>query len=231
MRRLHSRRRNKMAFLILSSILMLFIIFFLLFTIRLLPVVKTMAVNSARNIATQTINKAAGKVISDEKIGYDDLMTLEKDSNGNITAVKADTLKIDKLKYEITSEVIKELDDINTSDLGIPIGTVIGGQLFSGIGPKVKVKIEPVGSAETKIVNEFTSAGINQTRQQILLEVDASITVIVSSTNISTDVKSNYTIADTVIVGNVPNSYTVVDDNSGKSKSDKIIMYGGKNKK
>jgi sporulation protein YunB len=198
---------------------------------RLLPVVETMAVNRARNICTDTINQAAGKVIKDNNITYDMLMELEKDSSGNITAVKANTLKIDELKYKISNEVIKELNEADTSSLSIPLGTVIGGQLFHGLGPKIRVNIERIGSAETKIINEFSSAGINQTRQQVLLEVDASITVLVSTSHITTNVKSNYTIADTVIVGNVPDSYTVVDDSSGKSNSDKIFIYGNKGSK
>jgi len=123
------------------------------------------------------------------------------------------------------------LNEADTSSLSIPLGTVIGGQLFHGLGPKIRVNIERIGSAETKIINEFSSAGINQTRQQVLLEVDASITVLVSTSHITTNVKSNYTIADTVIVGNVPDSYTVVDDSSGKSNSDKIFIYGNKGSK
>lgn len=171
MRRLRSKRRHGRAPAVFLGVALTLVIFYIIFIVRLLPIVETMAVNNARNLATETINKAAGKVLSEENVNYDNLMTLEKDGNGNITAVKADTLRIDELKYKITNEVIKELNGIDTSDLGIPIGTIIGGQLFSGMGPKVKVRIEPVGSAETKIVNEFSSAGINQTRQQFFQDL------------------------------------------------------------
>lgn len=231
MRRLRSKRRKNRALVVAIAILLTLLLPYIIFMNRLLPVVETMAVNRARNICTDTINQAAGKVIKDNNITYDMLMELEKDSSGNITAVKANTLKIDELKYKISNEVIKELNEADTSSLSIPLGTVIGGQLFHGLGPKIRVNIERIGSAETKIINEFSSAGINQTRQQVLLEVDASITVLVSTSHITTNVKSNYTIADTVIVGNVPDSYTVVDDSSGKSNSDKIFIYGNKGSK
>lgn len=231
MRRLRSKRRRSRAPVVAIAILLTLLLSYIIFMNRLLPVVETMAVNRARNLCTETINQAAGKVIKDNNITYDMLMELEKDSSGNITAVKANTLKIDELKYKITNEVIKELNETDTSSLGIPLGTVIGGQLFHGLGPRIRVNIESIGSAETKIINEFSSAGINQTRQQVLLEVDASITVLVSTSHITTNVKSNYTIADTVIVGNVPDSYTVVDDSSGKSNSDKIFIYGNKGSK
>lgn len=228
MRRYRREHIKNRAFFFIILILTLFIVLFLIFTVRLMPLIKTMAINNAKNMATQTINNAAGKVIEDDKIDYNKLMILEKDSSGKITAVKADTLQIDLLKYKITNEAIKELDSIDSSELGVPIGTIIGGQLFSGAGPRINVKIEPVGNVETKIVNEFTSTGINQTRQQVMLNVKTSITIIVSSYNVTTSVESNFTIADTVIVGDVPNSYTVVEDSAADSEStsQKIFTYG-----
>ena len=227
MRRYHAKRVKNRALLFLIFILGLITVLIYIFTVRLMPVIKTMAINNAKNMATQTINNATGKVLKEKNIDYDKLMTLDKDSSGKITAVKAESLQIDLLKYEITNEAIKEINAIDSTELGVPIGTVVGGQLLTGMGPRINVKIEPVGNVETQIVNEFTSTGINQTRQQIMLNVKASITIIVSSYNVTTNVESNFTIADTVIVGNVPDSYTVVDDSatSGESASQKIFTY------
>jgi sporulation protein YunB len=217
MRRRYKRRRNgRFPVLIVLALLAAAVLYYV-FTIRLLPILKTIAVNNARITATQTINNAAGKVLKDNAVDYDKLMTLEKDGDGNITAIKADALQIDLLKYEITNEAVKEINDIDPGKLAVPIGTVIGGQLFSGTGPKINVRIEPVGNVETQLVNEFSSTGINQTRQRIVLNVTASLTIIVSSYSVTSDVESNFTIADTVIVGSVPDSYTVVEDGSGNA--------------
>lgn len=227
MRRFYRRRTKNKAIAFFIVLLVIAGAFYYIFSVRLMPLIKTIAVNNAKVIATDTINRATGKVLKDEQIDYDKLMTIEKDSSGEITAVKADTLKIDQLKYEITNEAIKEINEIDPDQLSVPIGTVIGGQLLSGKGPRVKVKIEPIGSVETKIVNEFTSTGINQTRQQILLNVTASITIMVSSYSVTTDVTSNFTLADTVIVGSVPDSYMVVDDgSSAASGAEKVFIYG-----
>jgi sporulation protein YunB len=220
------RRRTKFKVLgALVILLLVVILLFCVFSIRLMPVIKTMAINNARNAATMAINNAAGKVLKEQNIDYDKLMTLEKDSSGKITAVKADALQIDMLKYEVTNEAVKEINAINSSELSIPIGTIIGGQIFSGLGPRIQVTVEPVGNVETSIDNEFTSTGINQTRQEVMLDVKTSITIIVSSYNVSTTVDSNFDIADTVIVGDVPNSYFVADDNSSSSDADKLFAY------
>lgn len=227
MRRFRRRRVKNKALAVFIVFLIIFIAGYYIFSVRLMPLIKTIAVNNAKVIATETINKAAGKVLEEEQIDYDKLMTIEKDSNGSIIAVKANTLKIDQLKYKITNEAIREINSIDPDQLSVPIGTVIGGQLLSGKGPRVKVRIEPIGNVETQIINEFTSTGINQTRQQVMLSVTASITIIVSTYSVTTDVTSNFTLADTVIVGNVPDSYMVVDD--GSEGSEKVFIYGKNN--
>jgi sporulation protein YunB len=220
------RRRTKFKILgALVILLLVVILIFGVFSIRLMPVIKTMAINNARTEATMAINNAAGKVLKEQNIDYDKLMTLEKDGNGNITAVKADALQINMLKYEVTNEVVKEINAISSNELSIPIGTIIGGQIFSGLGPRIEVTVEPVGSVETNIDNEFTSTGINQTRQEVMLDVKASITIIVSSYNVATTVDSNFDIADTVIVGNVPSSYFVVNGDSSGGDADKLFAY------
>jgi sporulation protein YunB len=190
-----------------------------------MPVIKTMAVNNARIAATETINNAAGLVLKNNNIDYDKLVTLEKDSSGKIQAVKADSLEIDLLKYQITNEVVKDINNINSSELSIPIGTLIGGQLFSGLGPRINVTIAPVGNVETNIINKFTSTGINQTRQEVMLDVNASITIIVSSYNITTNVDTNFDIADTIIVGDVPGTYMYVNGDSSTSSNDAAKMF------
>lgn len=226
MRRFGRRRRSNRALHVLLITLMLCLLVYIIFILRFIPIIKTMAISNAKNIATQTINNAAGKVLKKEKLSYDQIMMLERNKSGQVTAVKANTLQIDVLKYEITNEALREMSNMNTGSLGVPIGTVIGGELFSGFGPHINVKVEPLGNIQTEIDNEFTSTGINQTRQQVILKVRAAITVIVSNYTLVTDVQSNFVIADTVIVGSVPNSYTVIEEAADAGTAEKVYTYG-----
>lgn len=197
-----------------------------LFNVRMLPVIRAMALNNARNMATAAINDAAGRVLQRQKVDYAKLMTLEKDSGGNIVAVEANTTEINLLKYEITNEALEEIKGINTSDLGIPVGTIVGGQLFTGLGPRVRVRIEPVGNVRSEFINTFGAAGINQTRQEISLDVDAQIAVIVSSFTFDTEVQSNFVIADIVIVGGVPSTYFESSGSGSDTSTDSAYLYG-----
>jgi sporulation protein YunB len=188
---------------------------YVIFNIELLPVLRTTAVNKAKVAATNTINDAVGAVLKQDDVNYDKLISFEKDASGNITAIKADTFQINLLKYDITKEVVKELSEVGGSEIKIPVGTVIGGQIFTGLGPNINIRFQPVGNINSEITSTFTSVGINQTRQQIMLDIKADLTVIVATYNISTQVESNFIIADSVIVGGVPGTYVTVDGTDG----------------
>lgn len=227
-RRAHMMRGRAGIKLCLAAAVLAAALLYAAFNIALVPVLKTSAVNRARIVAIDTINNAAGRVLKNDSITYDRLMRVDKDSSGSVTAVSADTMQINMLKYDVTGEVIRELNSIDPSELAIPFGTVIGGQLFTGRGPYIRIKIQPIGSVDSNIVNSFSSAGINQTRQQIMLDVKADITLIIASYNVSTRVESNIDVADIVIVGGVPGSYTYVGGSGGAAGSDgRVIIYGG----
>jgi sporulation protein YunB len=224
-RRKNTKMRVRVFFLLMVAIIFLL---YIMFNISLVPVLKTSAVYKARIVAINTINNSVGKVLKADNINYDTLMTFDKDANGYITAVNANTMQINMLKYDITNEVIKEINGIDSSELKIPFGTIIGGQLFTGRGPYINIKIQPMGNVDSNITSTFTSAGINQTRQQIMLTITADITLIIGPYNVSTQVESNISIADSVIVGSVPGSYMVVDGTS--DSTDRLITYGQTNK-
>lgn len=227
MRRGFRRRTKKKIAAAIMLVLLFALLFYYVLSIRITPVIKTMALNNARIVTTETINDAVGRVLKEQNVDYDKLMSLDKDANGNVTAVKADTMEINLLKYQVTNEAVKGLNNIDSSKLSVPVGTLVGGQFFSGLGPHVHVTISPVSNVETEIVNNFTSTGINQTRQEVMLNIKATITIIVSSYTFSTTVSSNFDIADTVIVGKVPGSFVVVNDGSGSGTANKIFTYGG----
>jgi sporulation protein YunB len=220
-RRKNKKRRVAVFFFFVFAVV---IILYIMFNALLMPILKTAAVYKAKIVAIYTINSAVGKVLKTDNISYDKLMNFDKDSNGDITAVNADTMQINLLKYDITNEVIKELSSIKSSELKIPFGTVFGGQILTGRGPMINIRIQPMGNVDSNISNTFTSAGINQTRQQVMLDIKADIIVMISSYNVSTQVETNFCIADSVIVGSVPGSYMVINGTS--DATDKLFIYG-----
>ncbi len=210
------RKRKKMSFK--TKFIIILLIFFLAFTAaysafesRLSRLVSEIAENTVNSKAAIIISTAIYDEIERDDISYDKLVSFEKDDSGRITALKTNIIEVNRLKSKIAVEILSELEKMNTAELEIPLGTVIGGELFSGRGPGIKINVLPIGSVETEIENQISSAGINQSRHQIMMRVNAEVAVITAMSSVTTNVSSYICIAETVIVGDVPNSYTNVD--------------------
>lgn len=170
------RTRIKHKFILISVFLIICIISFLIFSmIKLEPLVAELALSSVTDTITIAVNEVISEKVIDGTIKYDDLVSLEKDSDGNITALITNMSNINALQAEITTAVAELFKDTGETVVSIPLGNVIGGAVFSGKGPNISVKVLSVSNVNTSFRNEFTSAGINQTRHQIMMEDRKSV--------------------------------------------------------
>lgn len=179
---------------------------------HLRPIMSQMALVQVDQLASRVINQSINRRISDDGVTYGDLVYFEKDIYGQITALKTDIISINKLKADITEEVLDALEHADTSKISIPLGNLINGDLLSGRGPKLPLKIVPLGTVSASFTNQFSSAGINQTRHQIMMDISVDISVLLPGYSIGTQVSTQVSIAETVIVGAVPDSYFTMDD-------------------
>lgn len=208
-------RRPKSALRLLLIVALLFVAFWLcIFWIdnHFRPIITQMAKVRVDYLASKAINEAIMQKIDDGTLDYGKMVYFEKDIYGQVTALKTDMIRVNKLKSEIINEVLDAVEGIGTSDLGIPLGNIINGDLFSGRGPRIPVRIMPLGTASANFRHEFESAGINQTRHQIMMEVQVEIDVLMPGYNAETVVAVDVTVAETIIVGAVPDSYTHFED-------------------
>jgi sporulation protein YunB len=169
------------------------------------PIMAEMARVRVNRLASQVINQAITEKISG--ISYNDLVVFEKDIYGQITALKTDTVTVNRFRSEIAAAVLNALEKADTSGIAIPVGNLINGDLFGGRGPRIPLKIVPLGTVSAQLGNQFSDAGINQTRHQIMMDVAVSITVLLPGYNVDTEVTAQVSVAETVIVGEVPDSY------------------------
>ncbi len=180
----------------------------LLVIVRLTPTVREMAVSAARNSVTSAVNGAIGALMSEGELRYGDLISFEKDGEGRVTALVCDMVRANALKTRITEDIIKSLSDGRGTDIGIPLGNLIGGSILSGKGPDIPVRIISVSSVETDFKNAFSASGINQTRHRLMISVDVQVDVMVPGSVMQTEVSTTVAVAESVIVGSVPESYT-----------------------
>ncbi len=210
----HRKKRSKLIkiFIAISTILLIALLgIWMVLEIQLSEIVNDMAVNTVKAEAAIIISTAIYEEVENENITYERLVTFEKDEAGKITALKTNIIEMNKLKSRLSVKILEELDQMNSTEIIVPLGTIIGGDLIGGKGPDITVEVIPVGSVETEISNEISSAGINQSRHQIMMKVHADLTIITSLGKLTTDVETYICIAETVIVGDVPGTYTNIN--------------------
>lgn len=204
------KKKKKIFIKILIFFMILALIFFIVLKyaeVKIRPIISSMATSQARSLASRVVSEAIYEEIESDNITYDTLVSFEKDTAGSITALKTNIIMINKLKSRLAVVILNKLSNVDNLTLYIPVGNLINGEFLSGRGPKIEVRLLPVGSVTTDISNVFTDAGINQTRHQILLDVRVVISVIMPFSVESTDILTSICIAETVIVGTVPEMY------------------------
>ena len=198
------RQKLKLGALVVSLCLIAFVV---LLRVQMFPIVEEMARMRVDSTCTTRINDAINEQIAIGEIDYDMLVDLEKDLNGNVAALKTNMSEVNRLKTEILDIINNEIVDQTVDELGIPLGNIILPELFAGRGPNLPVKIVSVSSSDAKFMNRFSEAGINQTLHQIVIEVILAATALTPVGTTTVQVSSQVVVAETVIVGTVPNSY------------------------
>lgn len=189
----------------------------------IVPNIMVICDGEMRAKATDIINKS----IIEEYINqfkYDEIINFEKDLEGNIILLKADTLKMNKISTDVALRVQRDLKEIGQVGIEFPIGYVTKNNLLSNLGPKITATMQPVGHVETRYISDFESAGINQTRHKIYVEVKAKIKVVLPIGYNEVEVISQLPITETVIVGKIPETSVQLDLNSGKIGSSEVEL-------
>ena len=193
---------------ILSPTLLTLIAVLFIAATQMRPLLESMATTRVSNTVTRIVSEAVYEAIEKGELQYDGLVSFEKDTEGHITAVQSNMAAFNHLQAEILDTVLTRISQVPTGDLSIPIGSLTGSTLLAGRGPRITVRMESVGSSEANFRNAFTSAGINQTKHQIILTVDVSVSVLLPGFRTATKVSKSFIVAETVIVGTVPDTYT-----------------------
>lgn len=177
------------------------------FRIRYRDAVEALAQTKVRNITSDLINDAIDEQIQRGNIQYDRIVYFEKDLNGRITALKTNISEVNRLKTEILNLINDEILALDTSDISIPIGSLMLPEIFSGRGFSIPVHILSIRNSDASFESGFTEAGINQTLQQLTMHVLVDVAVLVLGQTESFTVSSQVVVAETIIIGQVPETF------------------------
>ena len=174
---------------------------------RVYPVFRSLAQTHVKNTASDLINDAIAEQIEAGNIQYDRIVYFEKDLNGRITALKTNIGEINRLKTDVLNIINDEILSTDESSLGVALGSMFLPEFLSGKGPKLPVRILVIRNSEADFYSEFSEAGINQTLHKLNMEVFLDVTVLVLGGTMDFTISSHMVVAETVIVGDVPQTY------------------------
>ena len=208
--------RRVMSVLILLLILVIFGFFFLRSRYR--DVIQELAETQVKNTTYDLTNDAIAKQIEDGVVQYDRIVYFEKDLDGRITALKTNIGEVNRLKTDILNIINDEILALDNSDIGIPLGSLFLPELLSGRGPAIPVHILSIRNSDANFVSHFSQAGINQTLHQVTMDVSIDVSVLVLGQTTSFTMESQVVVAETVIVGDVPNTFLQTGGTYGSEK-------------
>lgn len=204
------KRRKRKLLISLLVFLSLAILLFIYFQRNVTRVLISISEATMRASTTIAVNDAIFYTLSDE-IRYEDLVQITRDNDGNIIAVAANPLKINKIARDTASISQSNLKNLSLNGIPVPLGALTGIEAFAGLGPSIHFRIIPVSSVTCDFSSTFESVGINQTKHSIYLNVVADISIVMPSRTENFAVVTEILVGEWVIVGNVPDAYLQSD--------------------
>lgn len=201
------RRRIRRMLHLLLAVFVAVSLGFLMLRSRYRDVIRDLAETQVKNTTSDLTNDAIAKQIAEGVIQYDRIVYFEKDLEGRITALKTNMSEVNRLKTDILNLINDEILALDTSDIGIPLGSLVLPELLSGKGPAIPVHILSIRNSDAVFSSKFSQAGINQTLHQLTMVVNVDVAILVLGQTSSFTVNSEVVVAETVIVGDVPSTF------------------------
>ena len=167
------------------------------------PIFETLCIEKARALGTYIMNDASNVVL--DNIDYKNIVSIEEVEGNRV--LKTDVVIINKIASDIALEAEKQFKELQNEQIEIPIGALTGNKYLAGSGPNINIQVIPTGNILTEIKNEFESTGINQTVYRIYLELTSKVSIVSQYKTIEDEIVNQVLLVETVIVGEVPESY------------------------
>ena len=182
---------------------------------RLVPVLEAKASSQAVNLMTQAIDTAVDNCLQENDMNYGDFVTITTDGAGKVTSLTSNTAANSRFKRQVVEAVTRQLTTLDSDALGVPLGSLTGQPLLSGKGPSVRARVDSVEEVTADYTNSFTAAGVNQTLHRVSLDITATVYLFLPGEILPVSVSSSVCVAETVIVGETPDTYLNLEKGNG----------------
>ena len=201
-------KRKKVSFTVVIVLFFISLIVFVnsVFFTCIRPAIIGVMESRLNTIAICEINKSVADVL--KEVSYDDIMDTMYTDAGYVTSISLNSVGINKIKSNLVLDINKRINDISTDKVNIPLGSLLGNEFMTGLGPSIPAYIAPYGFVNVEFKDEFVSVGINQVKHVVYLTIKADMSMIMAFVKCSKTVSTDILVAQTVISGQVPDFYT-----------------------
>ncbi len=219
--------KNKWKYIVVRWLILLaFILSLILIAfVRSRKLILLTAKSEAETIMLRAVDSATVEVLNSEDFSYDKLAVVSKNQEGTILGIEINSSKADILKSKLAQKIREILNEKNRFTVSIPFGNFFNNEYLTGFGPDLNFKIQMANTASLNFKSAFEESGINNTLHQIIITVDIPANIIITGGSDTFSVKTNVLAAQTVIVGQTPDSFTNVTENPGDDIADDIFNF------
>lgn len=171
--------------------------------VQLIPLIKIQAKNKLRQRILTVMNETIQNQIIPE-LQYDELVEVKFDNEGRAVFLHTRMDAINHLKSLATLEVQRGISELATEKLQISLGQVSGSKIMSQIGPRLSLQIRPQGTVIGEVREKFDAVGINQSRHQLSIHLQAQVYVIMPFLEEPTEIATEIPLTESLIIGEVP---------------------------
>ncbi len=204
----HKRRKRRRVLLLLAAFILLFALFYSAER-ALSPALQTAAMQRAHTLAMAAMTEAIRDQIAlNPGVGdYQQLMYIERDLEGRITLMVMDTQMLNRLISNVVLDAEQRLELLGKQHLTLPLLALTGSPLFAGAGPDLRFSFRMSSAPLLTLEDEFTEAGVNQTRHRIYVELTADLRVVAPFSQAEERVTATVLLAEGIILGYTPDTY------------------------
>lgn len=204
----HKKKHIKLKIFIAIALVVIAIVCYFDFYVN--PQIVNANIAHIKAKTTSIINSGVQHTLQNSN--YNDLISIQKDSNNKVSYITVNSNNVNILNTNIVSATQQKLEEQKSMQIEVPLGTFSGIPILNGIGSNVTIKLTPVGSVNTKFVSQFYSVGINQSIHKIYINITTTICVLLPLYTQNIDVTTQVLVAECVVVGEIPNVYLNTDN-------------------
>jgi len=203
-RRRVSPKRMALAILLAAAVLLAFL------SAQLRPLLEGGVRIQAENMFSSAVNAAVLGCFEAEDCQFDSIAKLNRLDSGSIAGIETDTAAANRLRALVSEEVRKCLEVYEEKPVSIPMGTLLGADILTGVGPDVRLRLRLAGGVTAQLESRLETAGINQTMHTVECIVTAEMYALMPGYRFPVELTTSVVVAQSVIVGETPDSFTYV---------------------